>query len=62
MQVMCSVFPDIWKIAKVIPVFESGSKNYIENYKPIGILNFSSIFFESLVTLEGYLSRLTWIS
>ena len=33
------IMPDIWKIAKVIPVFKSGEKNLPENYRPISLLS-----------------------
>ena len=31
-------FPNIWKEAKVKPLFNSGSKDDINNYRPISIL------------------------
>lgn len=39
------VFPKLWKMAKVIPVFKSGRKSEIQNYRPISVLsNFSKAF------------------
>jgi len=39
-----STYPEIWKIAKVIPVFKSGTTNLINNYRPISLLcNFAKI-------------------
>lgn len=38
-------FPDKWKQSRICPVFKKGSKNEIENHRPIAILcNFSKIF------------------
>ena len=38
------VFPSRMKIAKVIPMFESGTKTYVTNYRPISLLpQFSKI-------------------
>jgi len=38
------VFPDCLKIARVTPVFKSGNRHYIINYRPISLLsNFSKI-------------------
>ena len=38
-------FPDKWKQSRICPVFKKGSKNEVENHRPIAILcNFSKIF------------------
>ncbi|XP_063923008.1 uncharacterized protein LOC135137316 [Zophobas morio] len=40
-----AAYPNKWKSTKVIPVFKSGVRNNIENYRPIAIVsNFSKIF------------------
>ena len=31
-------FPDIWKVAKIIPIFKSGLRNNANNYRPISVL------------------------
>jgi len=33
-----STFPDVWKTAKVTPLFKAGSKSDVNNYRPISIL------------------------
>ena len=33
------IFPDIWKIAKVIPVFKEGNRLEEDNYRPISLLS-----------------------
>ena len=43
------IFPDKLKIAKVCPIFKSGDKDIISNYRPISILPSFSKFFEKLV-------------
>ena len=41
----CGVFPDLCKIAMVIPTFKSGNDTEYSNYRPISILpSFSKIF------------------
>ena len=49
-------FPDILKIAEVIPLYKSGSKNLCSNYHPISILSpFSKIFEKCLhIQLNNY--------
>ena len=43
------IFPDLMKLAKVIPIFKSGSRISITNYRPISLLSIFSKFFEKLV-------------
>ena len=43
------IFPSCLKTAKVIPIFKSGIKTDISNYRPISILSYFSKNFEKLV-------------
>ena len=43
------IFPDKLKIARVIPLFKSGDKSDIANYRPISLLPVISKIFEKLV-------------
>ena len=43
------VFPQIFKTAKVIPIFKSGARNSVNNYRPISILPSLSKVFEKLI-------------
>lgn len=43
------IFPDKMKIAKVIPIFKTGKKTDIKNYRPISILPAISKIFEKLI-------------
>ena len=42
------IFPDLMKLAKVIPIFKVGSKDSITNYRPISLLSIFSKIFEKL--------------
>lgn len=44
-----SVYPDRWKISKVIPIYKSGSKQEIKNYRPISIVCAVSKIFEVVI-------------
>ena len=43
------IFPDIWKVAKVIPVFKKGERYLAGNYRPISLLSCFEKIFERLV-------------
>ena len=43
------LFPDSLKIARVIPLFKSGDRNDITNYRPISLLPVISKIFEKLI-------------
>ena len=42
-------FPSEIKLTKVIPIYKSGDKQIIENYRPISVLPFFSKNFEKIV-------------
>ena len=44
-----SKFPTDWKLAKVIPIFKSGSANDTNNYRPISVLPVLSKILERFV-------------
>ena len=43
------IFPNIWKLAKITPVFKSGAGNEENNYRPISVLSFFAKLFEKVV-------------
>ena len=53
---LSGVFPDELKIAKVIPLYKSGSSNIMSNYRPISILPTLSKIFEKLIHSRIYQS------
>ena len=57
-------FPDLWKHAKVHPIFKSGDAADMNNYRPISILTILSKLLESHVhdTFYSYLCSYDWFS
>ena len=57
LSVQQGVFPDKLKIAKVTPIFKSGSKESANNYRPISVLPCFSKLFERIIhsRLHGFL-------
>ena len=43
------VFPDIWKLARVTPIFKSGAKKDVNNYRPISVISIFSRILERIV-------------
>jgi len=43
------VYPRAWKRAHVVPIFKSGLKNRVENYRPVSILCTVSKVFETII-------------
>ena len=52
--ILAGVFPDELKIAKVIPLFKTGNRNSVSNYRPISILPTLSKIFEKLIHKRIY--------
>ena len=52
MQILC--VPHDWKIARVIPLHKKGSRNLLNNYRPISILPIVSKVFEKVLYEQLY--------
>ena len=48
-SVLTGEYPDELKIAKVIPLFKSGDKTLVNNYRPISLLSIINKLFEKLI-------------
>ena len=53
-----SVYPDMWKVADVTPIFKKEDKQLVKNYRPISLLPICGKIFEKLIfnSLYAYLS------
>lgn len=48
-SILSGIFPDMWKLAKVVPLLKKGNPKSIENYRPVSILNVTSKILEEAV-------------
>ena len=44
-----SLYPDMWKLANVSPIFKKGDKQSIKNYRPISLLPICGKMFEKII-------------
>ena len=49
-----SIYPDMWKLANVNPIFKKGDKQLIKNYRPISLLPICGKIFEKLIFYHLY--------
>ena len=54
MSIESGIFPDSWEIARVAPIFKSGSTEDRSNYRPISVLPVVSRLFEKLIYDQLY--------
>ena len=44
-----STYPDLWKLANVIPIFKKSDKQLIKNYRPISLRPICGKIFENII-------------
>lgn len=49
-----SIFPDVWKLSYLCPVFKKGDRADVSNYRPITIINNFAKVFESILYTRLY--------
>ena len=53
-SIISGVFPDEWKLSKVIPLFKHGERSDLNNYRPISIVPVVAKVFERIIYDELY--------
>ena len=49
-----SIYPDMWKLANVTPIFKKGDKQLIKNYRPISLLPICGKILEKVISNNLY--------
>ena len=49
-----AIYPDMWKLANVIPILKKGDKQLIMNYRPISLLPICGKMFEKIISSNLY--------
>lgn len=49
LSIRTSTFPNLWKLATIIPVYKKGDRKLISNYRPIALLSPFAKVFESVI-------------
>ena len=44
-----AIYPNMWKLANVTPIFKKGNKQLIKNYRPISLLPICGKMFEKII-------------
>ena len=53
-SISTGIFPSDWKIARVTPIFKTGAKHDMENYRPISVISIVSKIMEKLIYNQIY--------
>ena len=63
-SIVTGIFPDEWKLSKVIPLFKQGNRSNVNNYHPISVIPVVAKVFERIVydQLCDYLTKNDLIS
>ena len=51
-SIVTEVFPTAWKVARVVPIFKSGDRTEVNNFRPISILSVLSKIAEKVVSIQ----------
>ena len=54
-----SIYPDLWKVANVTPIFKKGDKQLVKNYRPISLLPICGKILEKIIFNHLYSYRIT---
>ena len=44
-----TIYPDLWKVANVTPIFKKGDKQIVKNYRPISLLPICGKILEKII-------------
>ena len=61
LSISTKTFPDDLKVLKVVPVYKSGERKNLNNYRPIAVLPTTARIFEKLLYRQLYNSRYNYL-
>ena len=53
-SIVSGIFPDEWKLSKVIPLFKQGNRSDLNNYRPISVIPVVAKVFERIIYDQLY--------
>ena len=53
-SLLTGIYPSDWKLAKVTPIFKTGSKTDLNNYRPISVIPVVAKIFEKIIYGQLY--------
>ena len=53
-SIRTGIFPTDWKVARVTPIYKSGEKHSMTNYRPISVISIVARIMEKLIHNQTY--------
>jgi hypothetical protein len=53
-SIRTGIFPTDWKVSRVTPIYKSGEKHSMTNYRPISVISIVARIIEKLIHNQTY--------
>jgi hypothetical protein len=53
-SIRTGIFPTDWKVARATPIYKSGAKHSMTNYRPISVISIVARIMEKLIHNQTY--------
>ena len=51
-SITTGIFPEEWKISKIIPLFKKGNRRTTKNYRPVALLSVAGMILEKIIAMQ----------